>query len=37
MTTTKQTSSRIAGWFRAFLDKNRSPYRWYENNGYFGG
>jgi hypothetical protein len=37
MTAVKQTGTRIVRWFKTFREKNRPPYRWYENNGYFGG
>ncbi len=28
----KKTGSRIGRWFKEFREKNRSPYRWYEND-----
>ena len=28
----KKTGSRINRWIKLFLEKNRSPYRWYETD-----
>ena len=28
----KKTGSRISRWLTQCLEKNRSPYRWYEND-----
>jgi hypothetical protein len=34
MATIKKTGTRLAAWFRAFREKNRSPHRWYEHSLY---
>jgi hypothetical protein len=34
MATIKKMSARLASWFKAFREKNRPPYRWYEDNLY---
>ncbi len=30
----KRTSARFTRWFKAFREKNRPPYRWYEHSLY---
>jgi hypothetical protein len=30
----KKMGTGLAGWFKAFREKNRSPYRWYEHSLY---
>ena len=37
MTAVIQTGTRIARWFKTFREKNRTPHRWYNCTGYFGG
>ena len=28
----KSISSRLTGWFKNFIEKNRSPHKWYEHD-----
>jgi hypothetical protein len=34
MATIKKIGTRVGRWFKAFHEKNRPPYRWYEHSLY---